>query len=41
MTLPQVAVQLSISETSADRYWAYARAWLHAEMNRGESHGVA
>jgi RNA polymerase sigma factor (TIGR02999 family) len=41
MTLPQVAVQLSISETSADRYWAYARAWLHAEMNRGESQDMA
>jgi RNA polymerase sigma factor (TIGR02999 family) len=32
MTIPEVAETLGISTTTADRYWAYARAWLHAEM---------
>ena len=26
---------LGISSTTADRYWAYARAWLHAELKKG------
>lgn len=34
LTIPQAAEALSISTTTADRYWAYARAWLHAEMGR-------
>jgi RNA polymerase sigma factor (TIGR02999 family) len=32
LTIPQAADALSISTTTADRYWAYARAWLHAEL---------
>jgi RNA polymerase sigma factor (TIGR02999 family) len=32
MTIPQVAEALGISATTADRYWAYARAWLHSEL---------
>src|SRR4051794_33246879 len=28
LTLPQAAEVLGISPTTADRYWAYARAWL-------------
>jgi len=35
LTIPQVAEAMGIS-TTADRYWAYARAWLHAELKRGE-----
>jgi RNA polymerase sigma factor (TIGR02999 family) len=35
LTIPQAAEALGISSTTADRYWAYARAWLHAEMTRG------
>ena len=34
LTIPQAAQALGISATTADRYWAYARAWLHAELSR-------
>ncbi len=33
LTIPQAAAALGISTTTADRYWAYARAWLHAELD--------
>lgn len=36
LTMDQAAECLNISPASADRYWAYARAWLHAEITRGE-----
>lgn len=32
LTLPQVAETLAISPRTADRLWAYARAYLHAEI---------
>jgi RNA polymerase sigma factor (TIGR02999 family) len=32
LTSPQAAEALGISRTTADRYWAYARAWLHARL---------
>jgi RNA polymerase sigma factor (TIGR02999 family) len=35
LTIPQAADALGISVTTADRYWAYARAWLHAELKKG------
>jgi RNA polymerase sigma factor (TIGR02999 family) len=40
LTIPQAADALGISSTTADRYWSYARAWLHADLktdvpNRG------
>jgi RNA polymerase sigma factor (TIGR02999 family) len=34
LTIPQAAEALGISATTADRYWAYARAWLHAELKK-------
>jgi RNA polymerase sigma factor (TIGR02999 family) len=34
MTIPEAAEVLGISTTTADRYWAYARAWLHAELKK-------
>jgi len=34
LTIPQAAKALGISSTTADRYWAYARAWLHAELKK-------
>jgi RNA polymerase sigma factor (TIGR02999 family) len=37
LTIPQAAEALGISSTTADRYWAYARAWLHAELKKGAS----
>jgi RNA polymerase sigma factor (TIGR02999 family) len=36
LTLPQAAEALGISSTTADRYWSYARAWLHAELRKGD-----
>ena len=35
LTIPQAAEALGISSTTADRYWAYARAWLHSELKKG------
>src|SRR5206468_1205931 len=37
LTLEQAAKVLGISAATADRYWAYARAWLHQEITRGEA----
>ncbi len=36
LTGEQAAEVLGISPTTADRYWAYARAWLQAEVRGGE-----
>jgi RNA polymerase sigma factor (TIGR02999 family) len=36
LTLPQAAEALGISNTTADRYWSYARAWLHTELKKGD-----
>ncbi len=33
----EVAEVLSISERTAKRYWAFARAWLYDELRRGEA----
>src|SRR5262245_44496007 len=32
LSIPEVAQTLGISPRSADRLWAYARAWLHQEI---------
>jgi RNA polymerase sigma factor (TIGR02999 family) len=32
LTIPEAARALGISITTANRYWAYARAWLHEEL---------
>jgi RNA polymerase sigma factor (TIGR02999 family) len=37
LTLEQAAKVLGISHNTADRYWAYARAWLYQEISKGES----
>jgi RNA polymerase sigma factor (TIGR02999 family) len=34
LTSEQVAEVLGISLNTADRYWAYARSWLHLEISR-------
>ncbi|MGO9111925.1 MAG: ECF-type sigma factor [Thermoguttaceae bacterium] len=36
LTIPEAAEALGISSATADRYWAYARAWLHAELKKSE-----
>jgi RNA polymerase sigma factor (TIGR02999 family) len=32
LTIPEAAQVLGISMTTANRYWAYARVWLHREI---------
>jgi RNA polymerase sigma factor (TIGR02999 family) len=34
LTIPQAADALGISSSTADRQWAYARAWLHARLRQ-------
>jgi RNA polymerase sigma factor (TIGR02999 family) len=34
LTIAETAAALEISTATADRYWAYARAWLQREMAR-------
>jgi RNA polymerase sigma factor (TIGR02999 family) len=36
LPLPEVAKLLGISPRTADRLWAYARAWLHQEMQSND-----
>jgi RNA polymerase sigma factor (TIGR02999 family) len=36
LTIDQAAEALGISATTANRYWAYARAWLHREITSSE-----
>jgi RNA polymerase sigma factor (TIGR02999 family) len=33
LTMPEAAVALGISLTTAERYWSFARTWLYAELN--------
>jgi RNA polymerase sigma factor (TIGR02999 family) len=35
LSLPEAAQALGISTSTADRYWAYARAWLYRQITRG------
>ncbi len=36
LTLGQAANILGVSQRTADRYWAYARAWLYQEITKSE-----
>ena len=36
LTVEQAAEILGISRATADRYWAYARAWLYHEISKGD-----
>jgi RNA polymerase sigma factor (TIGR02999 family) len=40
LSIPQAAEALGISSTTADRHWAYARVWLHAELMKGDANGT-
>ena len=40
LTIPQVAEALGISTSTADRSWAYARAWLHAALKHDGTGGT-
>ncbi len=35
LTMPEAAATLGVSLTTAERYWAFARAWLYAELTGG------
>jgi RNA polymerase sigma factor (TIGR02999 family) len=35
LSIPQAAAVLGVAPRSADRMWAYARAWLHRELHGG------
>jgi RNA polymerase sigma factor (TIGR02999 family) len=39
LTVEEAARALGISVTTANRYWAYARAWLHQEISGEAGHG--
>ena len=36
LSMPQVAEVLGVSLATAERHWAYAKAWLLAELHRAE-----
>src|SRR5438477_4714088 len=36
LTLEEAAATLGIARRSADRYWAFARSWLYAELSKGD-----
>ncbi|MFH1749087.1 MAG: sigma-70 family RNA polymerase sigma factor [Planctomycetota bacterium] len=36
LTVAQAGQLLGISRATADRYWAFARAWLYNEVNKGD-----
>ena len=36
LSLPQAAATLGVSPRTADRWWAYARAWLLGELEDGD-----
>ena len=36
LSLPDAAKVLDVAPRTADRLWAYAKAWLHREMSGGE-----
>jgi RNA polymerase sigma factor (TIGR02999 family) len=39
LTMPEAAAALGLSLATAERYWAFARAWLYAELTRGDGDG--
>jgi RNA polymerase sigma factor (TIGR02999 family) len=41
LTIPQAAEALGISTSTADRSWAYARAWLHTALKQDAADGAA
>jgi RNA polymerase sigma factor (TIGR02999 family) len=40
LTLEQAAEILGIARRTADRHWAYARAWLHREITKADTPGA-
>jgi RNA polymerase sigma factor (TIGR02999 family) len=40
LTIPEAAEALGMSTSTADRSWAYARAWLHAALRHDRADGT-
>ena len=36
MTIPEASKTMRISTATAERYWKFARAWLHSQLKDGE-----
>lgn len=36
MTIPKAAQAMDISHATAERYWTFARAWLHAQLQNSK-----
>lgn len=36
LTIPEAAQALKVSVATAERYWTFARAWLHAQLSQPE-----
>ena len=36
LTIPQASEALGISTATAERYWRFARAWLHSQLKTGD-----
>ena len=32
MTIPEAAHLLGVSRATAERYWTFAKAWMHAQL---------
>lgn len=41
MTIEEAAEVLNISVTTANRWWAFARAWLHERIGRGADRDIS
>lgn len=41
LTIEQAADALGISPSTADRNWAYARAWLYRKLSKGVQNGLS
>jgi RNA polymerase sigma factor (TIGR02999 family) len=39
LTLKEAAAALGLARRTADRYWAYARAWLYEALSKGQGPG--
>ena len=37
LTMSEIAQTLNISQPTAERYWAFARTWLYADLKADES----
>ena len=40
LTIPEASKAMGISTATAERYWRFARAWLHSQLKSDDSKGV-